>query len=1093
MYNLVKAETYYLVPGTNSGGTLQTTVGSRTPTSGDMVYLTAVAGTVPATGTVTIDGGSYNVATTSLGREWTSNDNFDNYTVIWQNGATWTNNNVIHFGRKGTVTAQIIGGSSIINNSNHIYLAYQGNTGEANVTVGGNGAGTITSKGIIMGGMKNGGNRYSGKSATLNILTDGTVSTTETVWVGFGAGEGKILVDGGKLTAGNRLNIGYCDSDMSSTATNPYRSTGTVELKSGSITVTGGVNNQVFIGTPSTRTVEGNGTGKLHISGGTLSALGGIYVYESGTLEVSGGTMSGTIYLRAGGTIQWGVGNVHYVDGSQLTSAENAGTVEITNNAGKLTFSSGSHVNIAKLNGEAYLDGSSSNRSHGYLTSVYDVSTQTGVIYGGYIDGNSWPSLHANVGTAAAPVTIDWDVAGTATHESRGKLWQYNNFYIGEKGKTGYVTIANGYLNGSNVYLGDDEGSSSGTLELKSGVGLKKHGFNNPNDIRNYSVYVGVGKGTGVLYLNGGGLGTKGTVTIGANGTLKLGQDFASAIPAGTSVSVSEGGVVEVAAGTWGASLTRITNNGTLHLNGGTIADNYTVRIGGANANCPIFQYSRGTLSNRPVLSSDGLLIMDAAGTYRELNLSPDSSGGRVQLRTALSGLQVNGDTRSVNIVLEANRGNLSFGGSNRGHISFVKTRGDGVEYGGRIDGYAWPTASVNVGTADDPVVLETYAVGYRTEDDSRIRKFSIGENGTTGYLEFTGGTLRTAPYEASGKNGGIILGDENPASNGTLALVGGEILGHQNTGDGGTAGSYGYHNDIMVGSLGGTGRLILAGGKMDDSRVHVRLGANGTLEIANGVYNWTDLRLTSYDGAPGNVEGTLEITGGSLDLQGRSTTLAKLNSKSQYNLASAKGTLTNSSTTSSAVTLNNTAAGAYNNYRIEGNIDVMFGQEGLADPICSTDGAIQANSLTIVTDTFLENAAVDVSRLEILSGSRLGIAWNEFTAESLIVDGILQTSFHLEESLTQSFDHASIHGTIDIEWEGEWDGGLFYTIFTSTDTIDWLDGMVNAPTGFRALMLDNALVLGHESAVPEPSTWLLLALSGLLLGWKRMRFCRCL
>ncbi|MDO4582469.1 MAG: PEP-CTERM sorting domain-containing protein [Planctomycetia bacterium] len=1073
-------QTYYYLNdgGTSSGGAWDTTP-AVTGTIGENTQLWLEGEdsepTAAMTSTHTFNGGTYSSNTLGVGRyaRNTSTVTLTNGTTL--NISVQNGNNMLWVGREGKGRLNIED-SSVVNVGNGVFVGYI-TGGNGTITIKGTGSQLNVTGGnsLWLGGFN--ASTQADKSGTVNVETGGTLSVTNGIHVGDG-GAGNLNVTGGTVKTSELL-VGYYNS-----ANTPGK--GTFTLTSGSATLTGAMH-------------IGNGTAT--IDGGTFSATGGTSVYRGGTLNVTGGTFGGALTLNPGGTVQWGISGEKYVTASGLTSAANAGNVEVMNNAGRIAFNETKypyHVNITRLNGEVYFNASGdANRGHAYLTSVNTgQGLATDVTYGGYIDGGAWPVLHVNVGTAEAPVTIDWAVAGKAG--TRYARYQASQVKIGEGTATGYVTVANGLLDTRLITLGENAGSS-GTLEVKAGGVLGQRPYNSDTIYGYYTINVGTSEGKGMLYLNGGRVqvtyGTNidgemvyGAINIGDNGTLRLGTNVTDAIPEGADVQVSAGGVVEVVAGSWGASLSRITNNGTLHVNGGTVANNYTVTVGGTNANCNILRYTTGTISNNPVLAG-GLLVVDWSGnSFQDLNLAEESTGGRVQILNANSGVGIRGTSVAANIILEANRGKLHFYTNNRGHVEFVSTQSDGVVYGGAIDGNAWPTAGVNVGTATDPVVMETYQVGAsdNIRNDYRLKKLSIGQNGATGYLEFTDGILR-AGIDSNG-TGGIVLGDNNAESHGTLALTGGSILAHFNSGDGN---GYNLHNDILVGTSAGTGRLILAGGKMADNRVHVAVGANGTVEIANGAYTWGDLRLTNYDGSKKEMNGAMEVTGGSLDLQGNSATFSKLNAESQYNTTSAPGTLTNSSTTTSTVTLNNTTAGAYEKYSISGNIGVTFGAAGLAETIVSKNGTINTTqSLTILSDTELENVAVDVSEVNL--SNRLSIAWDDFKTDSLVIHpgGILDTTFDLENSLPLSLDSASIAGTIDVAWEGEWDGTLFYTLFTSEDVIDWLEGsVVNAPTGFRALMLDNALVLGHASAVPEPSTWLLLALGGLMLWvWRRKR-----
>lgn len=212
---------------------------------------------------------------------------------------------------------------------------------------------------------------------------------------------------------------------------------------------------------------------------------------------------------------------------------------------------------------------------------------------------------------------------------------------------------------------------------------------------------------------------------------------------------------------------------------------------------------------------------------------------------------------------------------------------------------------------------------------------------------------------------------------------------------------------------------------------------------------------------------GKMEITGGSLDLQGRSVSLNKLHSASQYKATDVTGTVKNTGTMAT-VTLSNAVAGAYDNYHITSNLDVQFGTTGQTGTVQSQNGKIDSTGeIRIVSDTSFENMTTRGNHLSVDTEAALKILIDPSSPNTMVLGDV------------------EVDGTLEVSFSKAWtaENGYIFEIFTAENVA--LENLF-LPDGFHLLSLEGGLTIGEVNATPEPSTWCLMILGVLGMVWMR-------
>lgn len=549
-------------------------------------------------------------------------------------------------------------------------------------------------------------------------------------------------------------------------------------------------------------TKDGMG-GTLHIMSGTTCNIyggdffggqaqnggGNIYIV-GGTLNMSGGTVSGGVVDASLGSV---TGGIDSQGGNILISSK--GTANIS--GGTIT------------GGSAPYGGNISVRDGGILNITGGTITAGKSTIGG---GNicAFPGVTVNIGQASGKTTKITDgIVGDGTTGNGG------NIYCGT-GTAGdsVVTISGGTMsggkakNGGNIFAQSDVTVSGGTV--KSGIASESGG----NVYVNGTFTVTGGTLSGGTAVNGGNIYSKSNTTV-SGGTISGGQasscggniyqlnvaDVTLKITGGT---ISGGKTTATATTNFGGNIYIHGENdkelGNMVMEGGTIT--------GGVANCGGNIYCSGTLS-----ISDGTIT---AGQVKGSN----ACGGNIYLSAVR-----NTTTKEILATITMTGGTISDGKttSTGGNI---QTHGNFTMTGGLISG----------GTASSAGSIRVFRPGHFVLDGGTIEGGTATNSG--GVFQVVGheySATATFALEAtltiksgsitggSAKNGGAISVERF----GVLNMEGGTITGGAATGNGGAIYIYSQYEDRDV-------VVNISGGEI----------INGTAAAGEGLY------ITSGEGA---------------------------------------------------------------------------------------------------------------------------------------------------------------------------------------------------------------------------------------------------
>ncbi|MDO4584543.1 MAG: hypothetical protein Q4D62_10625 [Planctomycetia bacterium] len=481
--------------------------------------------------------------------------------------------------------------------------------------------------------------------------------------------------------------------------------------------------------------VSANAADYYLTDGGTSS--GGTLTTTTGTVTP---TIADTLYLADGSATHTVNGTGSTYNFNVIFSGRSAGTDHT------LTINGGTWNNAGGLNSMLDMGGYGTGRvilqgeanmtiRNGVLVGVYDGSrgelTVTGT--GTVLTVNGGNGVHIG---GSSIIGGDYRTSGTMTISNNAALHvnSKNGLNIGY-GANGIGT-ANITTGGSVTVTGADLNvHSNGTLNVEGGT-INTTDLTGDRHIRVYGTMnvAGIQNSTGVVT-------TPATVTV----------DYQLHVGGGTDptqlgiVSVNEGG-------SFTGGTTFVHQYGTLNINTATPGSTFA----------RINLQENGTLViNAPYTVASGVLYLTewqgkTLGTNG--NLAVNHAGATVYLNTGAIHLLSNKG------ILYCNDAVIS------PTVHFART--DTV-YGGEMDAYQWIAGHVNIGTAQAPVRMNPdpiSAVGNDRRENYRFSYLGIGENGATGYAEFEGGIMRIAQVDDE-MTKGLIIGDDNPASNGTLVL----------------------------------------------------------------------------------------------------------------------------------------------------------------------------------------------------------------------------------------------------------------------------------------------------------------------------------
>jgi fibronectin-binding autotransporter adhesin len=592
---------YYCGTATGSTGGATVTAGTITGAGSRPVELGYAAG---GTGTLAVSGGTLNGVTnlytgyygdgtlnvTSAGSLSASNAYIGYYAgatgAAYVDGATarWANS-TLTVGGSGTGTLNVTNGGWV--SSGASYLGWGAGDAVGTASVDGSGAKWTNSGILYVGG--------SG-SATLNVVSGGSVSNTAAFVGYYTGGSGTVNVDGAArwTSSGN-----------------------------------------VFVGGGSTTATAQLGSGALNISNGGYVSGSGIYLGylagSSGTLSiVNGATISTT---ASNSEVQLGVyGNgVMNFDGGAGTISGGLLVGNVVGSTGQVNFGASGGTLSSKWLG---ISGSQITGSGLFITNGFagDVNLTVNPL-------SSWPQTFniptSNGGTATVVVSLATGTAGSASNGIVGAGWQgagtmtVDNVFLGVvAARIGWGPDSNGKLyvqnaatmnTASSIQVGGN-GQGTGEAYVRGGSSLTC-GTN---------LILGSYGGTGSLYITSGTVAVLSTIYVAHNG-----PGYANACGAGlisvdgsssklTGVGMYIGGTYNNYPATSGTL--SITNGGTVTLTGvcntgyGPPGSNAVIKVDGAGSRFSLagnLSASVGTSSNATIdITNGGLLQNTSGGLY---------------------------------------------------------------------------------------------------------------------------------------------------------------------------------------------------------------------------------------------------------------------------------------------------------------------------------------------------------------------------------------------------------------------------------------------------------------------------------------------
>ena len=421
----------------------------------------------------------------------------------------------------GTGSMAINAGGSLNTNSSEDFVIAMNDNSTGTLTING---GSLTHSGNFIVGGSNGG------KGTL-IMKSGTFSGP---WMSVGQlsnnAEGELIMTGGTLTASSGFRVGIVDGckgtatisggtvttgSLSVAETNEW-----VKTASGKLTLSG--TGRIDVGAVK---VGGGTKGELFVTGGTLAATGATTIYGTGTLAISGGTISTTGISNAGTLILMGgdlsgatsitntdTGTVVFKDSGYalptgLTFTNNGGTIAVTGysmidlSAAAFTTTGGAYTINSQTpkTGDSYVAAKVANAE--MATNFLTLTKPDGWQYSSaQIDSGTY--IFASYGQASAAGKI-WKSGETGSMSDSTKWENYSADAVG------YVISGTNTFNdivGKTVVQGGTNSfttTTGATPALTGGAELTLAG--GVNTVQSGSTFnIGVGGGVGTLNVSGG-------------------------------------------------------------------------------------------------------------------------------------------------------------------------------------------------------------------------------------------------------------------------------------------------------------------------------------------------------------------------------------------------------------------------------------------------------------------------------------------------------------------------------------------------------------------------------------------------------------
>jgi fibronectin-binding autotransporter adhesin len=919
-------------------------------------------------------------------------------------------------------------------------------------------------------------------SGTLNLTYAGTITGATFGLTLAGSGDGSVSSIIG-TTSGTLTKSGTGTWTLS--GANTYTGSTTISqgtLSAGSIVVSGGSSN---LGNASSAVVLGGAS-----SAGTLSYTGGAATYARGfTVNAGGGgitnTGTGLLTISTGGI----------TDGGNLTFATNANGIIVNS----VISSSGSVTMNSSGAGALTLAGANSYTGGTILTAGTLQLSGSGTL------GSTSGALTVNGGTL--------NLNGTS--QGVGNLTGSGGTILNNSTATNVtLTIGNGNGTGGN-YAGviADHTSGTGTVALtKTGTGtITLSGGNSYTGATTVSA--------GVLNIqNTTGLGTTaGGTTVSSGATLQLQNNITVGAEAltisGTGASGQNGALVNISGTnnyggllTLGAAATISSDSGTLNLtNGGTITGatfGLTLKGSSDGTISSIVGTTTGTLTKL----GTGTWTLSGANTYTgttTVGSSGGADGGTLKLSgsgtisnattTVYGGtLDLNGTTQSItNLALDGGApgstaivtigaGNLNLGG-NINYLATNNPNGATISGagGGKVNLLGNRIFLVNDSTA---AAADLTISAIIADGDATARSLTKSGGGTlvlTGINTYTGLTQVGVSGADNSTAGTLQLSGSGKISNATVNVVAGTLdlnstnqtITNLNVSAGSSlAGSTATVNIGSGGVLNLGGNVVYAGGALLAAGVGTisagTLNLNGTrtFTVSDSTAVATDMTVSSVIANGSTGSGLTKAGAGTLALSGANTFTGATTIKAGTLIAAAASGSALESTSRIAVNFGGT---------------LMLGANDQINDSATTS----LGGGTFAKGDFSEGTA-----------SSVGVGALTLTASSHIDFGTGTVGVLTFASLNAS----TFTLTID-NWTGNYNtvgsGSTDRLIFNSDQASNLSSFFF---TGYGAGGVEFNLGGGYwevVAAVPEPSTWIVAALSLGTLGCyharRRWRVCR--
>lgn len=707
--------------------------------------------------------------------------------------------------------------------------------------------------------------------ATL-LVKGGSVTLDDTDYI-----DGNITISRGSLALG----------DASKASSGIFTQTG------GTTTITGTVpfnlNNSSDSISGGTLKVGTTGTGFLRVSAGTIETDANVNLGTQGNMRVSGGTVT----VDSDDT--W-AGNIDVTKGTlNIDNATKTGTLTQTDGTINVTGKNFDLNSTSDL-----IDGGSLNIGNGSSASKLTVSQGT-IDKDSTVTINSKGTLAVTGGTVALDSDDTW--SGNV-NVSGGSL-----ALIGiTKNSTGTFTQSNGSttISGSGFDLNNENDYvSGGTLNIGTGTtkttfGVSKGGISTASTVNlNNNATLNITGGTvgltnkgnwsgnvnmtdGTLNVNSATKNTVGTITQTGGTTNVIGSGFdlnnaTDSITGGT-LNIGDGtnaSSMGVSQGTLGSDTNvRITTNGTLNVNGGSVTlDNTDTWRGNVNVTDGTLELNnvnkntKGTfaqtdgettvtgtsfdLNNEADKVSGGTLNVGDGSTTTKLGVSKGtiSKDATVDLTTN-STLNVSGGSVSLDNAdtwtgdINVTNGSLALIGINNKNGKLIQTGGTTTVTG----------TGLNLNNSSDDISGGTLKIGDgTTASDITVSKGTIEKNATVSVDSNSAMTV----------SGGTVNLDNGDSLKGSLAISDGTLNLASVTKD--TASTFSQS--------GGATTVTGTGFDLNNTQDKV---AGGTLNIGNGttVSDMTVSEGTIESDATVTVatNGTLKLTGGKVNLDSSDT-----------------------------------------------------------------------------------------------------------------------------------------------------------------------------------------------------------------------------